>query len=287
MSHCSAQLSDLLDSAATAPPARNPSIRVVISDIEGCLNLNERVYDYAALDLIRRANQAAWARLPHRCATPLITIASGRQASFVEAFSAFIASPLPAIFEGGAGIFNRRAAVGRRHELLPVDDSALAAARDVVASVAKRFTATTSMGKVLLMTLHPKPSASSEELAGHIRNALDAAGLAMEVSFSKSAVDIAPPGVSKGSALSWLLQRLPPEVGKPVSIEETLTVGDSDGDRAMLRRSGFSAVPANASADVKLTAGYVSSCSDGEGVADIIARAICWNLGKLDHWETQ
>src|SRR5215471_16140104 len=76
-------------------------IKLVVSDIEGCLNLDEHTYDLEALSWIRAANQLARVDNP----IPFITVCSGRQHAFVEVITQLIAGTLPAIFENGCGLY--------------------------------------------------------------------------------------------------------------------------------------------------------------------------------------
>ena len=76
-------------------------VKIIVSDIEGCLNLNEHTYDFDALHWIRTANQLARENNP----IPFIPVCSGRQHAFVEAITQLIAGTLPAIFENGCGLY--------------------------------------------------------------------------------------------------------------------------------------------------------------------------------------
>src|SRR6266487_6094915 len=76
-------------------------IKLVVSDIEGCLNLNEHTYDLEALSWMKTANQLAREDNP----IPFITVCSGRQHAFVEAITQMISGTLPAVFENGCGLY--------------------------------------------------------------------------------------------------------------------------------------------------------------------------------------
>src|SRR5215472_7588008 len=76
-------------------------IKLVVSDIEGCLNRDEHTYDLEALSWMRAANQLARAENP----IPFITVCSGRQHAFVEAITQIIAGTVAAIFENGCGLY--------------------------------------------------------------------------------------------------------------------------------------------------------------------------------------
>src|SRR5580700_750252 len=95
------ETAELAELACVNVERGNKKIRLVVSDIEGCLNLNEHTYDLEALSWIRKANQLARQDNP----IPFITLCSGRQHAFVEAFTQMIAGTLPAIFENGCGLY--------------------------------------------------------------------------------------------------------------------------------------------------------------------------------------
>src|ERR1700739_2509648 len=76
-------------------------ITLVVCDIEGCLNLDEKTYDFEALHWIRLANELA---LPNN-ALPFLTVSSGRQHAFVEAIVRIVGGGMPALFENGCGLF--------------------------------------------------------------------------------------------------------------------------------------------------------------------------------------
>lgn len=77
----------------SVPVKKEKKIKLVVSDIEGCLNLNEHTYDLEALNWIRVANQLAREDNP----IPFITVCSGRQHAFVEAITQIISGTLHAV----------------------------------------------------------------------------------------------------------------------------------------------------------------------------------------------
>ena len=80
-------------------------------------------------------------------------------------------------------------------------------------------------------------------------------------------IEVTAKGVDKGSALLALADRL----GIPRA--QTLAVGDSENDRAMLEKAGVAAVMANGMERVKQLADIVSENDcDHDGVAEIFAR---------------
>ena len=80
-------------------------------------------------------------------------------------------------------------------------------------------------------------------------------------------MEVLPSGVDKGIALEELAGRL------GIGLERTLAMGDAANDLGMLRAAGFSCAPANAIAEAKSAAGWVSALGNDEDfVADALER---------------
>ena len=80
-------------------------------------------------------------------------------------------------------------------------------------------------------------------------------------------VEITAAGVDKGSALLALADRL------GIPHEQTLAVGDSENDRAMLEKAGIAAVMANGMPEIKALGDLVTvNDCDHDGVAEVFAR---------------
>jgi hypothetical protein len=75
-----------------------------------------------------------------------------------------------------------------------------------------------------------------------------------------------PLGVTKGSALAWLANRL------GVSREETMAVGDSGNDAAMIAWAGLGVAMGNGLAEAKAVADYVAPGVDDDGAAEALER---------------
>ncbi len=86
----------------------------------------------------------------------------------------------------------------------------------------------------------------------------------LEVTHSKSAVDITLAGVNKGSALEYLSEIT------GIKLKNMLGVGDSKGDLSFLKKVGVPAAPSNATDVVKEVVKYVSPYTNIKGVMDII-----------------
>lgn len=82
-------------------------------------------------------------------------------------------------------------------------------------------------------------------------------------------VEVTAQGVDKGEALLALADQL----GIPRS--ETMAVGDSENDRALLEKAGVSAAMANAMPSIQALADYVSQADcDADGVAELFEKLV-------------
>ena len=268
------RIADVVEWASVSIEREHKKIKLVVSDIEGCLNLNEHTYDLEALSWIRVVNQLARVDNP----LPFITVCSGRQHAFVEAITQLISGTFPAVFENGCGLYFSTRSLYEEyawHPSLnqPEIKSQFAQVREkiqekVIASdLARRVP-----GKEVMLSLHPVPPVGVEEVYNIVLETLAKSQLVASVTRSASAVDITPTGIDKAAGVRWLVETL------PVGLANVAGIGDSIGDVSFLRIVGLSAAPANASEQVKSFVDYCSSRADGQGVADIIRHCITVNM---------
>jgi hydroxymethylpyrimidine pyrophosphatase-like HAD family hydrolase len=272
------ETAELAELASVDVEREQKKMKLVVSDIEGCLNLNEHTYDLEALSWIRVVNQLAREDNP----LPFITLCSGRQHAFVEAITQMISGTFPAVFENGCGLYFPTRSLYEEyawHPLLSKPEVSLQFAQvrqkileEVIASkLARRVP-----GKEMMLSLHPLPPVEVKELYCVVTETLEKSQLVASITRSASAVDITPTGIDKAAGVRWLLDSL--ENVFPVQLANVAGVGDSIGDVSFLREVGFSAAPANASEPVKSLVNYCSSWADGRGVADIIKHCIAVNM---------
>lgn len=252
----------------------------LLTDIEGCLNFDPRTYDHGVLDGLRRVNEAAsWDN-----ALPFITLCTGRQAPFVDAFSAFLSVRLPVIFEGGCGLFFPLAPPGDRHAWHPrFGDAAGEEHRRLEAAVvelAESVGARASLGKGRLLTYHPGSGQDVDTLLEAFSGALSAQGIEAEVTRSANAVDISPHGITKGTAVRWLLDVIRDQGGPVLSTDQVIGIGDAPNDLAFLEVVGKSVAPANAEDDLKAEVDVVSRYSDAKAVAEAVVAAVEQNVAQ-------
>ena len=269
-----------LAALASLPLEReNKKIKLVISDIEGCLNLNEHTYDLEALQWIRTANQLASENNP----IPFITACSGRQHAFVEAMTQILAGRLPAIFENGCGLYFPDRSLYEEYDWHPLlkEPHVLSQFSEVKQKILEEIVvegkqARQVPGKEMMLTLHPVPPTEVKDVYSLVTDTLRESQVAASINVSASAVDITPRGIDKAAGVRWLLDTL--EGNVPLRLANVAGIGDSSGDLSFLRIIGFSAAPANANEAVKNAVDYCSPFPDGQGVSDIIRHCIATNM---------
>lgn len=255
----------------------NKKIKLIVSDIEGCLNLDEKTYDHEALEKIRIINQLA----RHDNPIPLVTVCSGRQLPFVEAIIRMIDGKIPAIFENGCGLFYTDRNLYNEYEWHPTLHqpemvSEYDKVKEALSYICEQTQAKRVIGKEILISIHPKPPMKIEILYHIVEKTLAEKRLTASVCHSATAVDIAPHGIDKGTGLTWLISVLSKDFS--IELSNVAGIGDSKGDLPFLSLVGFSTSPANASEDVKKAVIYCSQEADGKGVVDILDQCIAINM---------
>jgi HAD superfamily hydrolase (TIGR01484 family) len=242
-------------------------LRVVVVDIDGCLTPGEAApWDFDVLRFVADLNRRARAG----DAPFAVTLCTGRQQPYVEAMMQAIDGDLPAIYENGGGLYFPSRYSFAEHPSLTETTRARrreiwnVLQRELVAPGLAQF----QPGKEVTLTLYPaRAGLSLAEIAERARAALDGRRDDFSLYASVSSVEILPPGIDKGAGVQWLSR----EIKLPLS--RFGGIGDAPPDLTFLRRVGYSAAPANATADVKAGVQFVSRHENGRGVREI-----------LEHW---
>jgi hydroxymethylpyrimidine pyrophosphatase-like HAD family hydrolase len=236
-------------------------IRLVLADVDGCLTAGEgRPIDLDVLAEVARAN----ARSRADPAAPAISLCTGRPAPYLELLVQEIAAYRPSIFENGCGLIFMDPYSFRGHPLL--DAAAMAAFRLGVdtldAALVRDGSATWQPGKTYSATLYPT-NGDVHALWSSARALLDER---FYVDEGILCINILPAGIDKGVGVEWACAET------SLSLDEVAGIGDADADLVFLRKVGFAAGPANATAAVRQRVDYVSAEPEGRGVLDIVDR---------------
>ena len=263
---------DLSPGEATEWGKPKLKIRLVVTDIDGCLGEAEGVpFDP---DVLRQI--AGWNRSARRGeAVPAVTLCSGRPAPYVDAMVQVIAGYHPAIHENGAGLYFPQPYRFAWHPALPPDSAKILwlARERLEAAVVQAGAGHFQPGKERALTLLAAPGHAPAEVGSACERALQELGLPLVVHVSLATVGIWLKGVDKGTGVEWLAA----ETGIP--LEQMAGVGDTEADMCFLRLCGFSAAPANAEDGVKARVDYVSHLEYGQGLLDIIEHILRESAG--------
>lgn len=240
-----------------------PSLRLIVSDVDGCLTPGESgTWDWQALQTIQQINQ----RARHDPAVPALTLCTGRQEPYVEVLMQAIGGFVPCIYENGCGMYQPDGYRFLAHPALtPAVRADLAAARALVSEkVVAGGLGYLQPGKDLSLSVYPLPGVSLRSLQTAVQAGLSALGGGLAVHASASCIDVTPAGISKEHGVRWLADVT------GIALDEMGGIGDSISDLSFLRVVGRSAAPGNALAAVKSAVSYVSPLANALGVLDII-----------------
>ena len=238
-------------------------IRLVLADVDGCLTAGERrpidldvLRDVATINSRSRVDRTV----------PAVSLCTGRPAPYVEVLLQAIDCDRPSIFENGCGLVRLTPYGFRAHPR--IDENVLIHLRDGIDTLDRELVhpgrAMWQPGKSYSGTLYP---------IGRDVHALWLAARALldeefHVDEGIECINLMPAGIDKGAGVEWLAT----ECG--LSLDEVAGVGDADPDLAFLERTGFSAAPSNATANVRARVDYVSAQPNGKGLIDILDQII-------------
>jgi HAD superfamily hydrolase (TIGR01484 family) len=278
-------------------------IRSFVCDWEGCGSYPGGgkhpwpTMDLADLTVMINKMYIAW--LEDR-RNPQLVLCTGRQFPYGEAvlqsLNAFWDESLPSILENGAGLYiPKTKKVIWNSRITPATSSAMFDVRAKSASLVERVKGEREVGKEFCISLNPPESIYSmneianqeyglavfdesgkkkepiklfyeivmKELDYFVKNGI------IEITHSKSAVDITPCGVNKGTGIEEFC------IFTGIQMDQVVGVGDSKGDMPLLQRVGYPACPANADSFVKEVCGknpngYISKYECAAGIVDIV-----------------
>ena len=224
-------------------------IKLLAVDIDGTLTYGDRRLDLAAVEAVRRVEDAGIS----------VVIATGNLFRYAEAASILIGTSGPLIAEDGGIVFDfskeKMYVLGDRID----PDRAFAALEsyfgklELTRSSPDRLTGVTIKGGVSLTA---------------VRDVIKGQCLPVVAVDSGLAIHLRRPEVNKGSALRKIS-----EITK-VPLAEIAAIGDGSNDVEMLQLAGLSFAVANSVAEAKRASTRVTSRPRGEGVAEAVAEII-------------
>lgn len=119
-------------------------------------------------------------------------------------------------------------------------------------------------------------SIDKDECLDALRNYLLENSLNYEIDDGPNYFNLGVPGINKGTGADLLLETV-----SGITFDETVGIGDADGDWSYISKCGFKACPSNASKFLKEHCDYVASKPETEGFIEILQQIIQWNLEYL------
>lgn len=252
-------------SLPTSPSSAPAPLELIVCDNDGCLMPEAPApLDAAHFEPIAAYNRQAAAE---GSSLPPLTIATGRPVPFVELLLRLVhAGEFPAICEHGALTYSLAENMARR-------DPALTAERRGMLSELREDLHRANpdwifeAGKEGMVSVYvPEGGAAVDERVETVRELIDARGWPMKVNRTVTYVNLTFPEIDKGVALRRLL------ADRRINARHVLAIGDTAGDLPLRAVCGFFACPANATAEVRRAADYVSHFAERDGVIDILRR---------------
>lgn len=189
-------------------------------------------------------------------------LCTGRSASYVEAIAQILDIQDWCICENGSYLYNTKTEEFILHPKITIDDVIMLKEIKQKLFSDKIFTnyCKVELGKEVCISLNPL-NISIELLYEHIINSLNLDFL--NITYSKSAVDISPIGVNKGSMLQYLCEF------ENLTLEDIVGIGDSMGDISFLEICGTVCCPGNAIDTIKKISNFTSPKSSTQGLIEI------------------
>ena len=236
---------------------------LVICDIDGCLSPES----HAPIDIWRLSQLAEHNRFAiQNRDRPVVTLCSGRPIGFVECLGRMLHNTVvPCIGENGVWLwrptdnsFQCDPAITDEH-LEVVHE-----ARKLLRSLYQAHGVVQQPGKTASVALYHPDTTYLRSLVPAIADAFEKQNWPIRVSMTWFYINCDLQHVNKGTAIDRLLK----ETG--IQPERTAGIGDTMGDRFIAERVSWFGCPANAEAEIRQHAAYVSPHEEAEGVLDIL-----------------
>lgn len=237
----------------------------IICDIDGCLGPESHYpLDAEALAKIAEHNVRACKMQD----VPVVTLASGRPAAFVECLCRLTANMLvPCVAENGVWLYDPR------DGSFSIDPRIGAAERKAVLELTMWLESelvpkglVIQPGKSASVSIFHEDTSYLMALMPRLREMAKERGWPIRVSNTVRWINLDLEKVSKATGIARLVEKT------ALKKERLAGVGDSLSDLAIAERVHYFACPVNADGELKKHAAYVSRLEEIEGVLDILAR---------------
>jgi len=241
----------------------------IISDIDGCLAPESSApFDAGILARLAEHNRLAQRAPLGKSDRPIITVCSGRPQPFAEAMCRLIANrTLPCIAENGVWLYHPDS---NRYDMDPSITcehvEAVEAARRWVRAELEPRGVSMQPGKSASISLYHESTPTLKAIEPMVRERFAREGWPIRVSMTWLYINCDLAHISKATALTRFCEQTGLGRDRLAGIGDTLT------DVAIAERVAFFACPANAVAELKGRAAYVSPHAEAAGVVDIVER---------------
>lgn len=254
-------------------------LRLIVCDIEGCLTPPRR----GAIPLPEVAPIADYCwRAQSDPALPPLVFCTGRQIPYAECVAQMLNAffpGLPSVVENGAFLYDIARNEIFPHPLLTEEAlGVLSEVRTAARALLREENAVLEAGKEACLSLNPRAGQNVEELYSIASRVLAPFRHAVEITHSKSAVDITPRGIDKAAGVRFLAQTT------GIAPEEMLGIGDTRGDLPMLNLVGTACGPANATDEVRAVSTFIASSEGPRGAGEILERFTDWRASSAAGW---
>jgi hydroxymethylpyrimidine pyrophosphatase-like HAD family hydrolase len=238
---------------------------LVICDIDGCISPES----HAPIDGLRLTRLAEHNELALRQNDrPLVTLCSGRPIGFVEAMCRLIHnSRVPCIGENGVWMWLPDE---NSFEIDPaITDEQLQIVHEASTLLRSQYESegvVLQPGKTAAVSLYHVDTDYLRSIMPAISDEFERRGWPFRVSMTWLYINCDLQHVNKGTAIDRLLART------GIDAARTTGIGDTMSDRFIADRVAWFACPANADAEIKQQADYVSEFEEIDGVLDILRK---------------
>lgn len=249
--------------AANVPFRTTGQYDLVICDIDGCLSSESHApINGPALSAIAEHNRQAITDRDR----PIVTLCSGRPIAFVECLCRLLHNTLiPCIGENGVWIwrpadnsFQIEPTITEEHLEIVHE------ARKLLRSLYQEHGVIQQPGKSASTALYHPDTEYLRSIQPTIAEAFDKQGWPIRVSMTWLYINCDLLHVNKGTAIDRLLAET------LIDPQRTAGIGDTMGDKFIADRVSWFGCPANAEAEIKKSATYVSEHQEVEGVLDML-----------------
>lgn len=236
---------------------------LVICDIDGCLSPESHApINGPALSAIAEHNRQAIQQRDR----PIVTLCSGRPIGFVECLTRLLHnSIIPTIGENGVWIWRPFDNTFECDPRISEDHlEVVHEARKLLRTLYQSTGVIQQPGKSASIALYHPNTDYLRSIFPRIAEAFQQRGWPIRVSMTWLYINCDLQHVNKGTAIDRLLA----ETG--IDPKRTAGIGDTMGDRFIAERVSWFGCPANAEAEIRKLATFVSSLHEVDGVLDIL-----------------